>query len=100
MINIGGGVLYDGTNIEEIEVSYGTDMSVQAIGSGTYKVMGKLASDMNYTELTGVAIGNNFPAATEIKDEQIYTYDISTLSYVTVSGVTGFTKIKAIVVTK
>lgn len=100
MINIGGGVLYDGTNIEEIEVRYGTDMSVQAVGSGTYKVMGKLASDMNYTELTGVAIGNDFPAATEIKDEQIYTYDISTLSYVTVSGVTGFTKIKAIVVTK
>lgn len=100
MVNIGGGVLYDGTNIQEIETSYGTDMSVQAIGSGTYKVMGKLASDMNYTELTGVAIGNNFPAATEIKDEQIYTYDVSTLSYITVSGVTGFTKIKAIVVTK
>ena len=100
MINIGGGVLYDDANIEEIEVRYGTDMSVQAVGSGTYKVMGKLASDMNYTELTGVSIGNNFPTTTEIKDEQIYTYDISTLSYVTVSGVTGFTKIKAIVVTK
>ena len=100
MVNIGGGVLYDVTKIQEIETSYGTDMSVQAIGSGTYKVMGKLASDMNYTELTGVAIGNNFPAATEIKDEQIYTYDVSTLSYITVSGVTGFTKIKAIVVAK
>ena len=100
MININGGVLYDGVTTYEIDTRYGTDMSVQAIGNGSYKVMGKLDSEMNYTELTGVAIGNNFPTATEITDEQIYMYDVSTLSSITVSNASGFTKIKATVTSK
>ena len=99
MMNINGGALYDGQTYE-MDVRYGTDLSVQGLGAGSYKVMGKLNSEMNYTEITGVAMGNNFPTTTEITDEQIYLYDVSTLDSVTVSDVTGFTKIAAVVISK
>lgn len=99
MTNINSGALYDG-QAHEMDVRYGTDLSVQGFGAGSYKVMGKLTSEMNYTEITGVAMGNNFPTATEITDEQIYLYDVSTLDSVTVSDVTGFTKITAVVINK
>lgn len=95
---VNGGTLYDGTKIEVIDCKHCTDMSVQAKGTGTYTVMGRLESDLDYIELTGVS--RILETATNITDNQIYGYDVTTLESITLSSVTGFDKIEAVLVSK
>lgn len=90
------GNLYDSGTITEIKVGQGTDLKIQATGTGSCQITGKLTSNGTEKILPMVKVaGGTFSVATTITDECIYDTDISNLYSVSVTNVSGFTKIYA-----
>lgn len=86
------GYLYDNGNTNEITVGIGTDLKVQAIGTGSFQVVGKLFKDGTEKVLKMVSL-SDFSTLSTIATDDIYAGDVSGFYSVSVKNVSGFTKI-------
>ena len=93
-ISIINGDLYNNGRISEIKVGIGADLKVQATGSGSFQVVGKLTQNGTEKMLKLVSLGD-YSTATTITTSDIYAGDVSGMYSITVRNVTGFTKIFA-----
>ena len=91
---VNSGDLFINGEIKELSVNNGTDLKIQAVGSGSYKLVGKLTKDSEYSTITVVGL-NGLPVKDSIDDSDIYVADVSGLYSVSVSDVSGFEKIYA-----
>lgn len=97
-MSIINGDLYNNGRTSEIKVGIGADLKVQATGSGSFQVVGKLTQ--NGTEkILGLVNLGDFSTATTITTSDIYAGDVSGLYSISVKNVTGFTKIYATITT-
>lgn len=97
-ISIINGDLYNNRRISEMKVGIGADLKVQATGSGSFQVVGKLTQNGTEKILDLVNLGD-FSTATTITTSDIYAGDVSGMYSISVRNVTGFTKIYATITT-
>ena len=93
-ISIINGDLYNNGKTSEMKVGIGADLKVQATGSGSFQVVGKLTQNGTEKVLKLVSLGD-YSTATAITTTDIYAGDVSGMYSITVRNVTGFTKIFA-----
>ena len=93
-ISIINGDLYNNGKTSEMKVGIGADLKVQATGSGSFQVVGKLTQNGTEKVLKIVSLGD-YSTATTITTTDIYAGDVSGMYSITVRNVTGFTKIFA-----
>ena len=93
-ISIINGDLYNNGRASEMKVGIGADLKVQATGSGSFQVVGKLTQNGTAKVLKLVSLGD-YSTATTITTTDIYAGDVSGMYSITVRNVTGFTKIFA-----
>lgn len=86
------GSLYENNKVNEIKVGIGADLKVQAKGSGSFQLVGKLTQNGTEKILKLVNL-SDFSTADTITTEDIFAGDVSGFYSVTVKNVTGFTKI-------
>ena len=96
-ISIINGDLYNNGKTSEMKVGIGADLKVQATGSGSFQVVGKLTQNGTEKVLKLVSLGD-YSTATTITTTDIYEGDVSGLYSISVKNVTGFTKIYATVI--
>ena len=96
-ISIINGDLYNNGKTSEMKVGIGADLKVQATGSGSFQVVGKLTANGTEELLKLVNLGD-YSTATTITTTDIYEGDVSGLYSISVKNVTGFTKIYATVI--
>lgn len=90
------GNLYDNGITAEIKVGQGTDLKIQATGTGSCQITGKLTSNGAEEIMPMIKVaGDTFSVTTTITDNGIYTTDVSNLYSVSATSVSGFTKIYA-----
>lgn len=95
-MSIINGDLYNNGRTSEMKIGIGADLKVQATGSGSFQVVGKLTQ--NGTEkVLNLANLSDFSTATTVTTSDIYAGDVSGLYSISVKNVTGFTKIYATV---
>ena len=97
-MSIINGDLYNNGRISEMKVGIGADLKVQATGSGSFQVVGKLTQNGTEKILDLVNLGD-FSTATTITTSDIYAGDVSGMYSISVKNVTGFTKIYATITT-
>lgn len=85
-------LIYDGT-AKELYVYDAEQIKLQAKGTGTFVLKGKLAQSTAYDSIRLIK-ANDFSNRTTVTDTSVYIGDISGYSYVTVE-VTGFTEVFA-----
>lgn len=95
-MSIINGDLYNNGRTSEMKVGIGADLKVQATGSGSFQVVGKLTQNGTEKILDLVNLGD-FSTATTITTSDIYAGDVSGMYSISVRNVTGFTKIYATV---
>ena len=93
-ISIINGDLYNNGRASEMKVGIGADLKVQATGSGSFQVVGKLTQNGTEKVLKLVSLGD-YSTAITITTTDIYAGDVSGMYSITVRNVTGFTKIFA-----
>ena len=93
-ISIINGDLYNNGKTSEMKVGIGADLKVQATGSGSFQVVGKLTQNGTEKVLKLVSLGD-YSTATTITTSDIYAGDVSGMYSIAVRNVTGFTKIFA-----
>lgn len=93
-MSIINGDLYNNGRTSEMKVGIGADLKVQATGSGSFQVVGKLTQNGTEKVLKLVSLGD-YSTATTITTSDIYAGDVSGMYSITVRNVTGFTKIFA-----
>ena len=91
------GNLYENGKAFELKVGIGADFKVQASGTGSFQVVGKLTANGTEELLKLVSLGD-YSTATTITTTDIYEGDVSGLYSISVKNVTGFTKIYATVI--
>ena len=93
-ISIINGDLYNNGRASEMKVGIGADLKVQATGSGSFQVVGKLTQNGTEKVLSLVNL-SDFSTANTITTADVYAGDVSGLYSISVKNVTGFTKIFA-----
>ena len=93
-ISIINGDMYNNGRASEMKVGIGADLKVQATGSGSFQVVGKLTQNGTEKVLKLVSLGD-YSTAITITTTDIYAGDVSGMYSITVRNVTGFTKIFA-----
>lgn len=88
------GNLYENGKINELKVGIGNDLKVQASGSGSYQVVGKLTANGAEKPLELISLSDFSTVNIATKDD-MYTCDVSGMYSVSVKDVAGFTKIWA-----
>lgn len=86
------GSLYENNKVNEIKVGIGADLKVQAKGSGSFQLVGKLTQNGAEKMLKLVNL-SDFSTVDTITTEDIFAGDVSGFYSITVKNVTGFTKI-------
>ena len=94
MICIINGDLYNNGKTSEMKVGIGADLKVQATGSGSFQVVGKLTQNGTEKELCLINM-SDFSTSSIITTTDLYAGDVSGLYSISVKNVTGFTKIFA-----
>lgn len=94
MICIINGDLYNNGKILEMKVGIGSDLRLQASGSGSFVVVGKLTQNGTEKELCLINM-SDFSTSSIITTTDLYAGDVSGLYSISVKNVTGFTKIFA-----
>ena len=89
---ITSGNLYENGKANEIKVAIGSDIKVQAKGTGSFQLVGKLTQSGAEKVLELVDL-SDFSTVTTVKTEDIYAGDVTGFYSVTVKNVTGFEKI-------
>lgn len=95
-MSIINGDLYNNGRTSEMKIGIGADLKVQATGSGSFQVVGKLTQNGTEKILDLVNLGD-FSTATTITTSDIYAGDVSGMYSISVRNVTGFIKIYATV---
>lgn len=92
------GDLYANGTAKEMKISNltGTDIRVEATGTGSCKLVGKLTANGDYKVLSLVRL-SDFAVVDTIIDNEIYAADISGIHTVTVQNASGFTSVYATV---
>lgn len=86
------GNLYENGKAFELKVGIGADFKVQASGTGSFQVVGKLTQNGAEKVLSLVNL-SDFSTAETIATEDIYAGDVSGYYSVTVKNVDGVSKI-------
>lgn len=86
------GNLYENGKAFELKVGIGADFKVQASGTGSFQVIGKLTQNGAEKVLSLVNL-SDFSTAETITTEDIYAGDVSGYYSVTVKNVDGVSKI-------
>lgn len=86
------GNLYENGKSFELKVGIGADFKVQASGTGSFQVVGKLTQNGAEKVLSLVNL-SDFSTAETITTEDIYAGDVSGYYSVTVKNVDGVSKI-------
>lgn len=94
---INNGDLYNNGKISEMKIGIGSECRIQATGTGSFQVVGKLTANGTEELLKLVNLGD-YSTATTITTTDIYEGDVSGLYSISVKNVTGFTKIYATVI--
>lgn len=85
--------IYDGTTAKVVDVVGAEQIKVQAVGTGTYTVKGRLNSNAQFDTICAIKV-SDFSTKSTISDTAIYTGDVSGYSQVTVDA-SGFDSITA-----
>lgn len=93
--SVQNGSLYNGSAIELKNLT-GWDVRIQATGTGSCKVVGKLTANGDYKVLSLVRL-SDFAVVDTITDDEIYAADASGLYSISVSNASGFTNVWATV---
>lgn len=93
-IPLQAGELYSkGKSIEmQIHAAVGKDARVQAKGTGSCKIVGKLTPNAEYKPFALKRM-SDLTIVEEIEDDEIYAVDLTGVHTVTVQDVTGFTSV-------
>ena len=94
---ITNGDLYNNGKSSQLKIRIGTECRIQATGSGSFQVVGKLTANGTEELLKLVNLGD-YSTATTITTTDIYEGDVSGLYSISVKNVTGFNKIYATVI--
>lgn len=86
------GNLYENGKAFELKVGIGADFKVQASGTGSFQVVGKLTQNGAEKVLNLVNL-SDFSTAETIATEDVYAGDVSGYYSVTVKNVDGVSKI-------
>ena len=86
------GNLYENGKAFELKVGIGADFKVQASGTGSFQVVGKLTQNGAEKVLSLVNL-SDFSTAETIATEDVYAGDVSGYYSVTVKNVDGVSKI-------
>lgn len=87
MVHISNGYIFESNGgYKEINFINGETVKLQAKGTGSYELYGKMRNG-KYKRIT--LIDSELNVTSEAKDDNIYTADISGLSYITVNNVIG-----------
>lgn len=89
---ITNGNLYENGKANEIKVAIGSDIKVQAKGTGSFQLVGKLTQGGTEKVLKLVDL-SDFSTVTTVNSEDIFAGDVTGFYSVTVKNVTGFEKI-------
>ena len=89
---IANGNLYENGKANEIKVNTGANIKIQAKGTGTFQLVGKLIEGNDKKTLMLVDL-SDFSTVATVDSENIYAGDVSGLDSVTVQNVNGFEKI-------
>lgn len=90
------GNLYEGSSVNELKVGNGADLRVQATGSGSFQITGKLTANGTPKVLDLIRLSDFEPIST-VNDEEIYAGDVTGLYSISVQNVSGVDKIYAAV---
>ena len=80
------GYIYENGEAQEINFLTGNTVTIQAIGTGTYELFGKMRGGA-YTEIS--LINSEFELVDKGENQNLYTADVDGLSYITVKNVEG-----------
>lgn len=80
------GYIYENGEAKEINFLSGNTVTIQAVGTGTYELFGKMRGGA-YTEIS--LIDSEFNLVDKGEDQNLYTADVDGLSYITVKNVDG-----------
>lgn len=92
--SVQSGSLYDGSSTVELKNLTGWDVRIQATGTGSCKVVGKLTANGEAKVLSLVRM-SDFAVVDTITDNEIYATDASGLYSISASNASGFTKVFA-----
>lgn len=93
--SVQSGSLYDGSAIELKNLT-GWDVRIQATGTGSCKVVGKLTANGEAKVLSLVRM-SDFAVVDTITDNEIYATDASGLYSISASNASGFTNVFAMI---
>ena len=94
--SVTNGDLYINGATTEMRVTNSSDIRIQASGTGSCKLVGKLKANDEYQVLATVRL-SDFAICTTIEDNAIYAADATGLYAITVQDVTGFDRVWATV---
>lgn len=91
---ITNGFIFDNGKSIDLKNINGSDIRVQAIGTGKFKVNGKLTANSTAKTLSLIRL-KDFAIVEEIEDNEIYACDITGFYSVSTENVTGVDKVYA-----
>lgn len=96
MTRISADYIFENDEAKILSISKGEQIKLQGIGSGTYKLKGRLSTDCAFDEIC-VVKATTLATTREVSDTSVYIADISGYAQITVEAL-GFDKIFATVV--
>ncbi|MDE6149285.1 MAG: hypothetical protein K2F81_04215 [Ruminococcus sp.] len=91
---ITNGFIYDNGKNIELKNTNGSDIRIQAFGTGKFKVNGKLTANGTAKTFSLIRL-KDFAIVEEIEDNEIYACDITGFYSISTEDVTGVDKVYA-----
>lgn len=88
--------IYDGSTAKVVNVIGAEQVKVQAIGTGTYSIKGRLNSDCPFDVICAIK-ASDFAKKSSITDSSVYNADVSGYAQITVEA-SGVDKVIAVLV--
>lgn len=96
MTRINSDFIYADSEAKIFEVMRGEQVKLQAQGSGTYTLKGRLSADCDWDEICTLK-ASSLSTTRDMSDTAVYTADVTGYSHITVD-VTGFDKVYATII--
>lgn len=93
---IHNGIIYDGTTAKEIVVYDSEQIKIQAKGTGSFVLKGKIAGSYSYDTIRLIK-ASDFSTRSTVTDTAVYVGDVSGYTNVTVEA-SGFDEIYCILI--
>lgn len=88
--------IYDGTEAKIIDVINAEQVKTQAVGVGTYTIMGRLDANCPFDTICAIK-ASDFAKKSSITDTSVYNADVSGYAQITVEA-SGVDKIVAVLI--